>query len=652
MHSAEILILSTLFIGFFLLTTALILTITKKIKFPYTVALLIGGFLLQLLFHNFHIETHVTVSADLIYFVLLPILLYESAFHINFHQFKLQFKSITFFATFGMLVAATTVAGLLSYLIGLEFWHGLVFGALISATDPIAVLAIFKELGAPKRLGLIAEGESMFNDATAVIAFKLISGFVVLEKTFSISELGKGILDFSYVFFGSLLFGAVLAYLIAIFIEKINNDELIETTMTIALALVSFLIAEHYLHLSGVIATVAAGITMGNVGRTKISSQVIHFMERFWGYLGFLSISLVFFFTAFDLDMNVVFIHPQITILAILAVLIARAVSVYLTFAITNKVAFFKNEPNVPMSWQHVLNWGGLRGVIPLVLVYSLPETYEYREQFLVFTLVTFLFTLLINGLTIKKLLFLLGLHLPETEEQIIKEESDLFSIQKAKQKIHQLPQDEFSITVTKEVLRKLHQKEKKHKHRLDLLAAPKNFERSLRLEVLQIERKTAEKLFIQQHINEAVFYQFQSEIDMQLDALEYPDLYYGRGYESGGLIQSKENFYDTVKKITKKTYFFPLFNVYLKNKKESLILDRLSLLQARIVASGEVISYLEHITKLTDSAQNNQSIAAIVSDHEQYRLKNNFQIQSISREFPRLYTDFETHLVEKLAWQ
>lgn len=650
MHS-ESLILSTIFVGFFLTLTAIILTVTKKIKFPYTVALLIMGFTTQLIFRYLHLETHFAVSSEIIYFILLPILLYESAFHINFHQFRLQFKSITFLATFGMLTATATVAALLSYFLGIGFWNGLLFGSLISATDPIAVLAIFKELGAPKRLALIAEGESMFNDATAVIVFRLLAGFVVAEKVFSGSEIVKGLVDFSYVFAGSLVFGFVLAYLTSLFIAKIKNDELVETTMTLALTLISFLVAEHYLHLSGVIATVAAGITMGNLGRTKISTPVIHFMEKFWEYLGFLAISLVFFFTAFDLDIELLIQHPQTTVYAVLAVLIARAVSVYLSFGITNTVSFFKNEPNVPFKWQHILNWGGLRGVIPLVLVYSLPDSYHYKEQFLVFTLVTFLFTLFINGLTIKKLLYMLGLHLPKKEEEIMQEEADIFSIQKARQKIASLPKDEFSPTVIKDVMRKLYQEEKKHKQKLEELAVPKDFEQSLRLEVLLIERSALEKLFAEQHINEAVYYAFQAEIDMQLDALEYPELYYGRGYESGGLLPSKEQFYTTLHKISDKIKFAPFLNVYLEKQKDELIFNRLSLLQTRIVASGEVIKYLEHIRGLTQNKQSLQIITNIISEHEQYRLKNNFQIQAISREFPRLYTKFETKIVETLAW-
>ncbi len=640
-----------IFVGFFLATTALVLTIAKRLKFPYTVALLVIGFAMQMVFRSLGLETHFEISSDIIYFVLLPVLLYESAFHVNFHQFKLQFKSIMFLATFGLILASIIVAFLLQYFIGIGFWHGLLFGALISTTDPIAVLAIFKELGAPKRLALIAEGESLFNDATAIIAFRLLASFVVAENVFSSKDVLHGIGDFSYVFVGSILFGFVVSYLTSLFIAKVDNDELVETTLTLALCWITFLVAEHVFHLSGIVATVAAGITMGNIGRTKISSPVMHFMEKFWSHLAFLAVSLVFFFTAFDLNIELLFLHPMVTMYAIAAVLIARAISVYVSFGLSNRLSFFKDEPNVPLSWQHVLNWGGLRGVVALVLVYSLPDTYLYKEQFLIFTLSAFLFSLFINGLTIKTVLFFLGLHIPKKEELIMKEEADIFSIQKARQRVEQLSEGEYSVTVKKDVLRALYQEEQKHKMSLEQLATPKDFERSLRLEVLQIESKVIEKLFSKQQIPESVFHTFMGELDMQTDALEYPGLYYGTGFQQGGLLPSKENFYKRMSEISDNIRFLPFLSTYFENQKKALIIERLFLLKARIIASAEAIRYLEHISQLVSNPKNLQIIRQIISEHELYRMRNNFQRQAISREFPRLYTKFETTVVEKIAW-
>lgn len=308
----EILITSILFFGVFLAVTAILQPLSRLLQFPYTVALLIVGFGMQMALELLGMHPPLELSEDVIYYILLPLLLYESAFHINVHQFQLQFRTITFMATFGLLLAAGTVAFLLAQLLGMAWWDALLFGALISATDPIAVLAIFKELGAPKRLGLLAEGESMFNDATAVILFRVVAGFAVAENAFRTFDVVYSLAEFSYVFIGSLVFGVISALITARFIAAIENDRLVKTTLTIALALIVFVFSEHAFGLSGVIATVAAGITMGNVGRPKISGSVVQFMQELWEYIGFIGVSLVFFFAAFKLDLTSMFTEPQI----------------------------------------------------------------------------------------------------------------------------------------------------------------------------------------------------------------------------------------------------------------------------------------------------------------------------------------------------
>ncbi len=654
MH-AETLIIAVLFSGLFLAITAVLQTVVRRSNVPYTVALLVVGFIGQYVLNSSGIENPLSLETDLIYFVLLPLLLYESAFHINFHQFQLQFKTITFNATFGVLLSTGIIAVLLNQFLGMELLYGLLFGALISATDPIAVLALFKELGAPKRLGLLAEGESMFNDATAVILFRVISGFVVADQLFATVDLAYNVLDFTYVFIGSLLFGFIAAFVTSLFISSIKNDRLVETTLTIALSLITFVAAEHFFHLSGVIATVAAGLTMGNIGRTKISSPVISFMEELWEYIGFIAVSLVFFFAGLDLDIAGIIAQPYNVLLVILAVLISRAISTYASYFFSNTLPFFKNEPNVFLKWQHVLNWGGLRGVIPLVLVYSLPYDFVLRDEFIAYTLATFLFTMLVNATTIRKLLMKLGLHLPKREEEIIKEETSIFTIQEAKKRLEEFSEHEFSRVVIKDVQRNLSEKEKKHQRRLAELATPRELVKSLRLEVIEIERRTIQRLYDQEHISENVLNTFKTELDLQQDALEYPELYAGRGYRAGGRIDSQENFLSRLGRIKDWIQHFPLpiIQNWLVQNETQLVMGRLSLLQARIVASSEAITYLEHVAGLLDNdKQALRIIDNVRCEHEQFRLKNNFQMQIIERNYSRLFQEFERHLVETLAWK
>lgn len=651
MH-AELLITSVLFFGVFLAVTAILQPLSRWIHFPYTVALLLVGFGMQLVMSALGIHQPIDLSSDVIYFILLPLLLYESAFHINVHQFQLQFWTITFLSTFGVLLAAGTVAFVLAQFIGLSFVDSLLFGALISATDPIAVLAIFKELGAPKRLGLLAEGESMFNDATAVILFRVVASFAVAENAFRTFDVFYSVAQFSYVFVGSLLFGVIAALITARFIANIVNDRLVETTLTIALALIVFVFSEHTLGLSGVIATVAAGITMGNMGRPKISGSVVQFMQEFWEYIGFMGVSLVFFFAAFKLDLDLMLSEPLTMTIVIAAVLLSRAVSVYGTFAVTNNLSLFKREPNVPLSWQHVMNWGGLRGVIPLVLVYSLPDTYALKEVFIAFTMANFLFSLLINATTIRPLLMWLGLHLPKREEAIIAEENRIFTLEEAREHLNMLPSNEFSPLIVQEITDRIDKEELTHRKNLLELVTPRELEKSLRIEVIAIERRAIERLFLQNHINERVLSTFTAELDLQQDAIEYPELSVGRGYEEGGKLDSQQKFRGNLQTLREAVRQFPLFAKFFRSSRNRLVVERMALLQARIVASSEAIEYLEHVqTILGNSLYAQMILREVISEHEQFRLKNSFQMQALSREYPRRAQDFERQVIESLAW-
>lgn len=649
---AHTLIPTVIFFGLFLAVTALLKTFSEKISFPYTVALLIIGFLGQAFISVTQFPIHVSLSTDVIYFVLLPLLLFESAMKMNAHQFRLQFKTITFLATFGVLLAIFTVGVGLSFFLGYPFIVSILFGALISATDPIAVLSLFKSLGAPRRLALLAEGESMFNDATAVIAFRVILGFILIQSTFQTTTVALTILNFLYVFIGSLIVGGIMGYITAQFIALIENDRLVETTLTIALALMSFTVAEHFFQLSGVISTVAAGVVLGNVGRTKISGNVIDFMHELWEYLGFVAVSMIFFFATFEMDIPFLLDISGETVIVILVVLVARAISVYGSFAISNSLSIFNDEPNVPMSWQHVLNWGGLRGVIPLVLVYSLPDSFALKEEFLAFTLATFLFTLFINATTITPLLKRLGLHIPAKEERIIEQEQNLFSIQQKKQRLAKLSPEEFNPAVIREMRENLDKEELVLKEQLFDIATPINFERSLRLQAIDIERKVVNRLYHQGHINEAVFFDFDSELNLQQDALEYPEVHSGRAYSAGGHLDSQDLFNHKLDRIEARLRTTPFLNTFYRDVRKNLLFERFALLQSRIVASAEVISYLSHISELVkEHPQAEDAVKAVQSEHEKLQLKNSLQMQALERDHQKTYQEFERRLVESYAW-
>lgn len=638
-----------LFLGFFLITTGILQVITNRFSFPYTVALLLAGFLAQFIINLTGGEASLSLPPDLIFYLLLPVLLFEAAIHINIHQFRLQFKTITFLATFGLLLSIFVIALILALAIGLPFGIALLFGAIISATDPIAVLALFKTLGAPKRLALVADGESMFNDATAVIAFRAISAFVVANQVFKLESLFDSTMDFLYVFLGSILVGIVIGYAASYIFAHIKNERVTLTALTTGFAIGSFAAAEHFFHLSGVITTVMMGITVGNFGRTKIPSQVMHFIEEYWEYFGFISLSLVFFFASFSLDFDIFGREIGTLAIVVFSVLVARAISVYVSAFISNRFSFFKDEPNLPIHWQHILNWGGLRGVIPLVLVYSLPETFGYRELLLQFTFATLLFTLFVNGLTIRWLLLKLKLHLPPREEQIIKDEKSLFEIEEMRKRLKALSRREFDLHIITAIDEELEKRETKYRKDLLEHSTFTEFLQSLKLEALDIERRTLHKLYEQGRFTETVLHTFESELDLQQDALEYPEMFGTRAMDKEGKVKSGVSFRKRLLSLRKFVSKYKLLSKILGITDESLVNDRYGLLRARIFTSYAVLEYLDRVEKLIKKPILKKAIQIVRENQEGLIAKNQKEIEKISEEYPSVVELYQRQIIQAL---
>jgi len=639
-----------LYISIFLLGTAALQIFNIKTSFPYTVLLLLAGFAVQFIVHFFHLDVHFSISPEFIFFFLLPILLFEAAMHINIHQFKIQFKTISFLATFGLLLSVFGIAAGLTFLIGLPFSIALLFGALISATDPIAVLALFKTLGAPKRLSLVADGESMFNDATGVIAFRVISSFVVAGAAFKPERLFDSLGDFTYIFIGSIVLGSFLGYIFGKIFEKIRTQRVVITVLTTALGIGSFAAAEHFLHLSGVITTVMAGIILGNVARGKMESTVVHFLEEYWEYVGFLSLSLVFFFAAYNLNLELFTKEFGTLLVVIFVVLLGRALSVYVTSFLSNNLAFFDDEPNIPLSWQHILNWGGLRGVIPLVLVYSLPDSFQYKEQMLQFTLATLLFTLFVNGLTIKPLLLKLKLHLPKKEEEIINDELNIFQLIEAREKLRALDTREFDEKILRSYDVELVKKEKKIQAHLLSITSPEEFERSLKLQSIEIERSTLHDLYGKGYLTENVMYDFDSELDLQQDALEYPEVFKGRAIEEGGYTKSRTTFRKQLLNLRSMLYRYPIVGRFLGISTADAIRARYMKLRARVFTSYAVLSYLNKVKNLFDKPIQHNAIVDVKIMQDKYIKKNQIEISLLEKEYPEIVSEYQHAIIKSLV--
>ena len=392
---------STLSLLTLLLISIFTYLVSKRVKFPYTVLLVFVGLLLVPISHLpfFHFIDDFKLTPDILFYIFLPILLFESAYNINYKQLLANWRSIGSLAVIGLLISAFLVAFGLYFifpLLGLQipFLVCLLFGGVISATDPVAVLSIFKSVGAPRRLALIFEWESIFNDGTALAFFLVVLG-IILSWDLTGASIGFGFLSFLWMVIWGLIFWVVMGILFSKILEKIKNDESVEIWLTIVMAHLTFLLSEligHHLYIwdfnikiSGVIATAIAGITIWNYGRYKISPKVEESIEKFWVFFAFVANSLVFILLGLVLsDININFSFFILPIFAsIIIVMLARAISIYIPIGIINK---FKIEEHIPMSWQHLLSWWSLRWALAVMMVYLIPGPgQKWYEQLLAY---------------------------------------------------------------------------------------------------------------------------------------------------------------------------------------------------------------------------------------------------------------------------
>ncbi len=394
-----------------LIAASVIAVIAARLRIPYTVALVLGG----LAIGSVHLPMLDELTSgrpdwlnpNVALILFLPPLLFEGSLKLQVRHLRENLTPILLFANAGVLLA-TFVTGLaVHWAGGLPILAALVFGAIVSATDPISVLAIFKDMAVSKRLSVIVEGESLINDGTAAVLF----GILVAGVATGALGIGSALQDFLVVVLGGAALGLALGYLISKITARIDEPQ-IEITLTTILAYGSYLAAES-LHVSGVIATVAAGLMIGNFGaRVGMSPRTRVALWSFWEYMSFVINSVVFLLIGLQVriwDLMQAW-HP--TIIAIGAVLLGRMLSIYALAPVSNLLS-----ERIPARWQHVMVWGGLRGALSLALAMSLGTSFPYREQILAMTFGTVAFTIIVQGLSIKQVIYLLGIKPREEDE-------------------------------------------------------------------------------------------------------------------------------------------------------------------------------------------------------------------------------------------
>ena len=414
LHSSGLAVPMLIFISLFLLATVSAILL-KKLHFPYTIGLVIIGMLLGIAAEYLDFLTPVLgvdLTRDLIMYVLLPVLVYEAAINIKLPALIKELVPVMMLAVVGVVLSTLLVAWILNSLSPLGMVGALLFGALISATDPVAVIALFKEVKAPERLSLLMDAESLFNDATAIVMFGIVLAFIQVGGVFDNNLLLDSVLNFFYVFFGGILVGAVLGFAMLFMLKVSRGIPFVQIAHTTILAFGSFIIADYLFELSGVMSVIAAGIITRTYGRKAMAEYTQLYIVPYWEFMAFVANSFIFLLLGLkeDLlfrDLDKLLSVLPILMLAVAAVLLARFAVIYLLIPVSNRLP---GSNPVDARSRVIMFWGGLRGVVPVALMLSIPDSIAEKPMIIHMTLMVILFSLLVQGTTIEWLMARLGI--------------------------------------------------------------------------------------------------------------------------------------------------------------------------------------------------------------------------------------------------
>lgn len=377
--------------------------LVRRLEVPYTVALVLVGLALG----SLQLLEAPHLTKELLFAVFLPGLLFDAAFNLDAREFKQNALAISALAVPGVIIGIALTAVIVTGVIGwfalapyFDWRLGLVFGALVAATDPIAVVGLFRHLNAPARLRMLVEGESLMNDGTSIVLLTLILAFVGGTAT----SAGAILVRFTTIVGGGVLVGAVIGFGISRIIAAVD-DAMIEITLTTIAAYGSFIVGEQF-HYSGVIATVVAGMICGNYGRrVGMSATTQLAVQTFWEYLAFSLNSVIFLLIGFEVGLGTLIASIAVISIAFAAVLLGRTVVI---LAVTSLLR--RTRESVPMIWSVALTWGGLRGALSMVLALALPPQFPGRALLVTMTFGVVVASILIQGLSMPFVLRRLGL--------------------------------------------------------------------------------------------------------------------------------------------------------------------------------------------------------------------------------------------------
>lgn len=415
-----------------LLTLAVLLgLLARRIGVPLSVVLVVVGFLAAAVGLTPEIgQLEGEVFEEVVVFLFLPVLVFAAALGIDLRAFVRNLGAILALAVVAFLVSAVLVGLTLHWVLGTALAAAFVFGALISATDPVAVVAVFREVGVPRRLLTLVEGESLLNDGVAIVLFAIL----VDTATGGSVSVTAGVIDFVAVFGGGAVIGVALGLAASVVLPWLGR--LPAAGASLAMAYGSFVLADAVLGFSGVMATAAAGMVLAGLAPSRASAEVREMWEQMWDALDYVANALLFLLIGLVIGPDQLLDHLGPIALAAVGVLVARALAVVPLVWLLERLA---HVPRLGWRNEAVLIWGGLRGGVALALALALPEELAERELLVALTGGVVLATLLLNATTIGWLVARLGLDRPSRVDRYLVAIARVSAIEAARQEMSKL---------------------------------------------------------------------------------------------------------------------------------------------------------------------------------------------------------------------
>ena len=414
----------TFIIAGFLVLASVVQPAAERLHLPYTVLLAILGVALGGV-SSFLLYTPLTnvfdnivrplvdlpFNASIFLVVFLPLLLFHAALTIDLREIASDWAPILTLAIVAVFAAATAIGFSLSFAAGVPLTVALLLGAIVATTDPSAVVAIFHELGAPARLTRLLEGESLLNDAAAIVLFSILVGMLTDGVR---TDFAAAAVRFAEAFFGGVVLGAAAGRLFGMILPFLGGSRLAEVTLSVALPYIAYLLAEELFDVSGVVAVVSAALTAGTIGRVRLTPDNWRYLERVWEQTGFWASSLIFISASTLVPRLLTGVHLADAWLLLIAIAAALASRMAVLFGLLPPLSALHLSQKVSAAYKLAIAWGGLRGAVTLALALAVTENTriepEVRNAVAVLATGFVLFTLLVNGLSLRPVIRLLKL--------------------------------------------------------------------------------------------------------------------------------------------------------------------------------------------------------------------------------------------------